>query len=578
MARVLCIWLPNWPIQRLRASARDELRDRPLVLFARHPQRGQRVTAACPEALRRGVRIGMPASEVAALLAGRPIEPRDLHVAAQNSAPRAARPQSNSQPTETAPFTLLQHDRDADDAAISLLALECTEHFSPIVATESLDPKPWAGRYRHQSESLLLDITSLDRLLGGDSCIGRRIVRHFRRQGLYVRVAIASTVGTAIAVARYGPTARVPVVVPAGGESQWIAPLPPAALRIDEECQNRLHRLGIDSIGALLTLPRAGLATRLGDRLLLRLDQALGRTAEPLETIHTPIDTSASTDLEYPTKDVEILLHAFSQLILALTTRLAERNWGIVRVVCRLSGPAMDPIEVTINLYAASDDAPHLLRLVQHRLEQVRLKRPVERLHAAALLVGPLSQRQLECFDDEAARRDPGGRHFARLLDTLSGRMGRKTVLGVRPVEEPKPELAYELFPLTGRTSVPAAHSAAKKPHRPAAGWRRASSQVPPESFDATARDILRRPLQLLTPPRQLEVLAVVPEGPPLRCIIAGEQHQVARYWGPERIETGWWQGQSIRRDYYRIETTTGLWFWIYRERNHQTWFLHGQW
>ena len=52
--------------------------------------------------------------------------------------------------------------------------------------------------------------------------------------------------------------------------------------------------------------------------------------------------------------------------------------------------------------------------------------------------------------------------------------------------------------------------------------------------------------------------------------------HRVTRYWGPERIETGWWRGRSVRRDYYRVETDRGHWFWIFRQLDDGQWFLHG--
>jgi hypothetical protein len=66
---------------------------------------------------------------------------------------------------------------------------------------------------------------------------------------------------------------------------------------------------------------------------------------------------------------------------------------------------------------------------------------------------------------------------------------------------------------------------------------------------------------------------------------------------GPERIETGWWDGRPIARDYYIAHSQNGSRMWIYRERSGFTrgharsrlplahagtsgitprWFLHG--
>ena len=46
---------------------------------------------------------------------------------------------------------------------------------------------------------------------------------------------------------------------------------------------------------------------------------------------------------------------------------------------------------------------------------------------------------------------------------------------------------------------------------------------------------------------------------------------------GPERIESGWWDGNDVMRDYYVARNPSGATFWIYRERSKRAdWFLHG--
>jgi protein ImuB len=46
---------------------------------------------------------------------------------------------------------------------------------------------------------------------------------------------------------------------------------------------------------------------------------------------------------------------------------------------------------------------------------------------------------------------------------------------------------------------------------------------------------------------------------------------------GPERIESGWWDGAPVSRDYFRIATAQGLRLWAYRERPPRDgWFVHG--
>jgi protein ImuB len=76
--------------------------------------------------------------------------------------------------------------------------------------------------------------------------------------------------------------------------------------------------------------------------------------------------------------------------------------------------------------------------------------------------------------------------------------------------------------------------------------------------------------------PVEITVVSTVPAGPPLRFFWNKESHAIARSWGPERIETGWWRGNDISRDYFLVESTNGNRFWIYRSLEDGMWFLHG--
>ncbi len=56
-----------------------------------------------------------------------------------------------------------------------------------------------------------------------------------------------------------------------------------------------------------------------------------------------------------------------------------------------------------------------------------------------------------------------------------------------------------------------------------------------------------------------------------------GGEHIIRGYWGPERIETGWWREAVVERDYFRVETNTGQRFWLFRQNDSGQWFLHGE-
>jgi protein ImuB len=85
------------------------------------------------------------------------------------------------------------------------------------------------------------------------------------------------------------------------------------------------------------------------------------------------------------------------------------------------------------------------------------------------------------------------------------------------------------------------------------------------------------RPLSLYSPPIALSAVSIAPEGPPVSFQWQGQRHHIVHQEGPERIETGWWRGKSVRRDYWRVETTTGQRFWLFRQLGDGRWHLHGE-
>ena len=107
--RVLCLWLPNWPIQSI-VVAQSELRRQRVILFTQHAQRGRLVSAVSPLAARNGIVIDMPISEAKSLLRR------------SNQVGQAG----------TGNFHVLEHDRTAELAALEDLADSLTE-FSPII-------------------------------------------------------------------------------------------------------------------------------------------------------------------------------------------------------------------------------------------------------------------------------------------------------------------------------------------------------------------------------------------------------------------------------------------------------------
>jgi protein ImuB len=208
-------------------------------------------------------------------------------------------------------------------------------------------------------------------------------------------------------------------------------------------------------------------------------------------------------------------------------------------------------LSLRIGLFQPTSCPEHLLELFKMQLDQLALPGPVESLRMEATVVAPLERRQTELFSDGIRQAT---RQLACLVNRLSSRLGYQAVSRPRLVADAQPELSYFDQPLTGR-------------HRSETRQRRASRPA------SAAQPI--RPLYLRRSPLAVEVVAVA-DGPPVRLHINQCQYTIARHWGPERIETAWWRGRSIRRDYYRIETSTGNRFWLFRQLHDGRWFLQG--
>jgi protein ImuB len=187
----------------------------------------------------------------------------------------------------------------------------------------------------------------------------------------------------------------------------------------------------------------------------------------------------------------------------------------------------------------------------------------VWRVGLQATLIGPIVWEQTQLFDQADVKHR---QHLARLIDTLSGRLGRGQVLEARIERDAEPEQAVSYRPLTGRRRD---GSEQKTVHK--LNSRLASSGAEPRPSDP-----LRRPTRLYAPPEPLAGVSCGNEGVPTEFVFENRRERVLAHWGPERLESGWWRGPCMRREYYRVETSRGDWWWIYRELASGQWYVHG--
>jgi len=524
----MCVWLPNWPIQRVSAAPAAKqgaaAKQRAIVLHEPAGQGRAGVIACSRRAAETGVRRGMPLAEALSLL--------------------------GSEPARVEPY-----DATADRAALVRLAEWC-HRFSPRVGLAEETGQTFG-------DSLLFDITGCERLYHGEQALADGVARQFRERGLVVRLAIADTIGAAWGLARYLGQDRESVVIPAGQTEPALAGLPVAALRLPPRSIERLRQLGIASIGQLEKLPRSSLPARFGNGLLGRLDQALGRVPELFVPLRPLEPLRADWTFEHPTQRSEILTMVVETLVERVVRQLEQRQQGADALRCWFylepqelrEASRREPVLIEVGLFHTNASAAHLGELIRMQMEHLRLPQAVSAVRVEVPAASPLEEPQAELFPGAGAA---GPTPLSVLVERLTSRLGRASVVQPELIPDPQPECAVRYEPMVARRKVPAGDLAVLEPET--------------EESPAVGR---WRPLRMAPQPLAVEV-TVAPDGQPIRCLCRGHEHRLVGSWGPERIETGWWREGAVRRDYYRVETASGCRFWLFHRLSDGKWFLHG--
>ena len=454
-----------------------------------------------------------------------------------------------SQPAATAPrsapLRALGPPPAADRAAGELWAGVHLFGPDPVRELERLALEAWRYTPRVSLEppdGVLLEVQGSLHLFAGAAGLGHTLLEDCRRLGVPAALAFAPTPLAALALARAGKP--LAVLDPAQLVGQ-LAPLPLATLRWPEKIRARLANSGVRTIGAALRLPRAGFARRFGNTQLAMLDALTGRAPDLRRAFHAPARFRRRCELTCELEHHAAIETTLAPLFAELGTFLTARQYGVVGLECLLTHRHSPPTRCALRLATAVADVQRLSGLFGERLRALALPEPVR---GCELRADELVPFRPECPHLWQAGEHGGGvvSEASGLIERLRARLGEDAIYGLTLLEGHRPEKAWS------KTTPPAA-----------AGVRLAARQ------DAAAppRRAARRPLWLLPAPRPLPMQDGLPRWRgPLRLL--GE---------PERIETGWWDGEEIERDYYTAADRHGVLLWVFRERPapHQ-WFLHG--
>ena len=433
---------------------------------------------------------------------------------------------------------VLAREAHSERALLEAVAVTMSE-FTPRVVLERPD-------------EILLEVRGSLRLFGGVRRLCAQVRARLESLGVESRLALTPTPLAALWFARTGEEVALRRVDELPGR---LAPLPLECTRWPARSLQSLATMGVRTVGDCLRLPRDGFARRFEPGLLRSLDRAIGRVPDPRATFVPGERFVARRDLEPELADAGQLGRVIEPLLVELCAFLQRRGQGVQMLELRLEHREAPATKLRLRFVEPVAQARRIAGLLDERLARVVLPEPVRALGLRSGRLAEVREHSVDLFALDR-RRSSG---VPQLVERLRARLGAEAVQGVGIVPEHRPESAWRIAePGKGGKGdiqifdVPIFDEALRQKSE------RQKSECP--LFP------LFRPLWLLAEPQLLGG----DERPRYEGVLEIEE-------GPERIESGWWDGHDVRRDYYVARTQAGVRLWVFRERTpERRWFLHG--
>ncbi len=373
----------------------------------------------------------------------------------------------------------------------------------------------------HQRNGLLLEVAASQSLFGSVDALTERILDGLKKLGCHPDSGSAPTPEAAHLAARQGMH-----IHSSGDIRKSIAVLGVEHLHLPATQIEILHKTGFRSIAEVLRLPRKALARRLGPVPGNYLDRLLGHRPDPCK-VFRPADAFAG-GLDIPeTIHTQGLVFPLKRLLLELCGVLRARDRAIQTLKIKLQ-PAhcqrdRDTATIHLTLQQATRSETHLMMLIRERLEHLQLPCPIQHVYiqAAHFLPYQAVQQQLALETDALPATTD-----SHIIERLQARLGTDAIKGLKCRQDHRPEYSWSL----------------REPGEPVACTR-----------------LPQRPLWLMPEPQHCQI----------------DQYHILA--GPERIESGWWDGKDCRRDYFVVRGPGGKTLWAFHEyKSRPGWYLHG--
>jgi protein ImuB len=396
----------------------------------------------------------------------------------------------------------------------------------------------FSARISFEPSLLLLEVGASLRLFDGLPNLLRQLQRELEQLGYGARHALAPTATAAGVLARNRPDCQV---LTQQELRRAVTALPLACLTRDADTRKLVRHIGLENIGEVLDLPRPELARRTGPRLPLLLDRLLGLAPDPRSEWRPPPHFRQTIELLGEIGQATALVFPARRLMVALCGFLRGLGGGAQRLQWALRHRDHPDSRFDQGLLDPSRDPDHMLEVFRERIECLQLPAPVVALGLQVDDWQAFEERSLDLLrglGPEDGVRDGPLRADRALLERLSNRLGEQRVRSLRCLADYRPERA----------------------------WRLCAPGEPDDAGPASSHWGISQPPWLLPQPRPLQQRQGTPQyGGALR--LDGL---------PERIESGWWDGFDVARDYFVAYSPAGERLWVFRDRRGGGWYLHG--
>ena len=388
---------------------------------------------------------------------------------------------------------------------------------------------------------LLLEVGSVMRLFKNLNNILRRIDEGMQQLGFSYQLGLAHTPKAALLVAKHLPSQHQRYYnsktqrVDKPTFKQLLNNMPLISLDCPAAQIEKLHRIGLKTIGELMDLPVHALGKRFGKDFLKYLAQLRGEQTDPQPYITPTSHFEQSLFFDDVVYSVQALQTPLARLLSQLCDFLHYRQLDSLYVSWQLSG---NGYQTTIPI--ALSQPVHSLQILQEltatAFEHIKLEKPIDTLSLQCVQLSKRAPHNNDLFDNHDHTEQLTG----HLFDKLRTKFGRERVSFLQSKPEHLPEKAMATLSHSNPT-----HS---KP-----------SKAKPERGEAP------RPLWLLQKPELIK------------------QYGKDLYWrgkmtvlqGPERIEAHW-QPKAQKRDYFIARHENGGVYWVFHDRMQNHWYTHG--